>query len=93
MPLAGKFGATDVTETFASVFELLAMLCMHECVSNASISSLGLSGFSTRGSAQLTGRSEVTDVFADLLELFTLSCAFLRAFSLFAGSRVHPAGD
>lgn len=43
-PLAGAFGATDVTDTFAGVFELLAMLCMRECVSDASISSLGISG-------------------------------------------------
>ena len=76
-------GRSRVADIFAGLFELPASLFMCAHVSNASISSLGLSGSPMHGFALLTGKSGVTNTFIAPLELFASPCSCLRTFGVF----------
>ena len=80
-PLAGKFGLADM---FAGMLKLLVILCMHACVSDASVGLLSISGSPIHGSVPLAGESGITDMFSGVLEPFVSPYTCLYMFSMFA---------
>ena len=75
--LVSKSRITDVSDTFAGLFELPASLC----VSGTSVSSLGLSGSPMHGTAPLTGKSGLSNAFAGVLEPSPMLCACMHAWA------------
>ena len=71
---AGRSRVADVSDMFAGLFKLPASFCM----SGTSVSSLGLSGSLMHGTAPLTGKSGLSNVFAGVLESSPTLCTCMR---------------